>query len=191
MRTVAALYVEANGPYAGLEGVDCWPESRDARLYAGPHPVVAHPPCARWCKMSNCNGTRNGKDGGCFADALASVRVFGGVLEHPAYSMAWRWFGLARPLDSGWVNADWEGGWTCHVEQGHFGHDAPKATWLYAVGCDLPSLPWVASGALGHVTNSGGKRIRRSEGRMKASDIARSPEPFRDLLLSMARSVPM
>ena len=25
MRTVAALYVEANGPYAALTGVDCWP----------------------------------------------------------------------------------------------------------------------------------------------------------------------
>lgn len=44
MRTVAALYVEADGPYSRVEGVDLWPESRDARKYAGPHPVVAHPP---------------------------------------------------------------------------------------------------------------------------------------------------
>lgn len=42
---VAAPYVEANGIYAGVPGIELWDEARDARLYAGPHPVVAHPPC--------------------------------------------------------------------------------------------------------------------------------------------------
>lgn len=45
---IAALYVETDGPYFGLDGVDPWDIRRDARLYTGPHPVVAHPPCARW-----------------------------------------------------------------------------------------------------------------------------------------------
>ena len=44
---IAALYVETGGAYFGLEGVDPWDE---ARRYAGPHPVVAHPPCQRWGK---------------------------------------------------------------------------------------------------------------------------------------------
>ena len=35
--TVAALYVDAAGCYAGLSGVDPWPIERDARRYAGPH----------------------------------------------------------------------------------------------------------------------------------------------------------
>jgi hypothetical protein len=47
-RTVAALYVEPQGCYVGVPGVDPWDEARDARTYAGPHPVVAHPPCQRW-----------------------------------------------------------------------------------------------------------------------------------------------
>ncbi len=38
--------------------------------------------------------------------------------------------------------ADVFGGWTCQVEQGHYGHRARKATWLYAVGVALPSLLW-------------------------------------------------
>ena len=45
---IAALYVETNGVYYGLPDVDPWDEARDARLYNGPHPVVAHPPCQRW-----------------------------------------------------------------------------------------------------------------------------------------------
>lgn len=45
---IAALYVLPDGPYAGLEGVEVWDEARDARTYAGPWPVVAHPPCQRW-----------------------------------------------------------------------------------------------------------------------------------------------
>ena len=40
-RPVAALFVAKDGPYFGLEGVDPWDGARDARLYAGPHPVVA------------------------------------------------------------------------------------------------------------------------------------------------------
>jgi hypothetical protein len=45
---VAALYVTKGGCYFGLEGVDPWDEARDARTYAGPWPVIAHPPCQRW-----------------------------------------------------------------------------------------------------------------------------------------------
>ena len=85
---VAALYVETGGCYFGLPNVDPWDEPRDARLYAGPYPVVAHPPCDRWHQLSAVNNKRWGytinEDGGRFAAALAAVRKFGGVLEHPA-----------------------------------------------------------------------------------------------------------
>ena len=89
---IAALYVETNGAYYGLDGVDPWDQVRDARLYDGPHPVVAHPPCQRWGKMwfgqpltVKETGQRKtkGSDAGCFAAAMTAVRNFGGVLEHP------------------------------------------------------------------------------------------------------------
>jgi hypothetical protein len=122
---VAALFVARGGIYFGREDVEPWDESRDARLYAGPWPV---------------------DDGGCFAAALASVRKWGGVLEHPEASAAWAAFGLIEPPRSGgWVVADFEGGWTCCVAQGHYGHRAQKFTWLYTRGVDLPSLRWGAS----------------------------------------------
>lgn len=145
---IAALYVDPRGVYAGLPDVDVWDESRDARLYPGPHPVVAHPPCARWGRYwfggpSARVRRQLGDDGGCFAAALAAVRAWGGVLEHPEASHAWRTFGLHRPpRGGGWVVADDVGGWTCCVEQRHYGHRARKATWLYAHGCDLPVLRW-------------------------------------------------
>ena len=186
-RTVAALYVEPTGPYAGLDGVEVWDESRDARTYAGPHPVVAHPPCNRWSVMAGCRpGHRNGEDGGCFSAALASVRNYGGVLEHPAYTMAWRWFGLLQPPSSGgWVWADWLGGWTCCVAQRNYGHPARKRTWLYAVGCELPSLAWGdGPDPELYIGDNSHKRPEMAKGERVVT-----PEPFRDLLLSMARSV--
>lgn len=143
---VAALYVDPLGPYVGLEGVDVWDESRDARLYQGPYPVVAHPPCARWGQLSRLVQARHGysigDDGGCFEHALRCVRIYGGVLEHPAQSYAWKEFGLTHPNRGGWYRAD-EHGWTCEVDQSHYGHRAQKSTWLYACKAQwLPSLKW-------------------------------------------------
>ena len=190
--TVAALYVEPDGPYADLDGVDVWDEARDARAYAGPHPVVAHPPCARWSVLAaaaeGTGGPRRRDDDGCFAATLDAVRTFGGVLEHPANSEAWPWFGMCKPPSSGgWVVADWQGGWTCCVDQIDYGHPRlRKRTWLYACHCDLPSLRWPnpntpPDGRRKYGTGTGGERVR---GKARS----RTPEPFRDLLLSMARS---
>lgn len=91
---IAALFVQTGGCYFGVDDVDPWDEPRDARTYAGPHAVVAHPPCERWGRywyggpMLHALGKRKerGADGGCFAAAIEAVRRFGGVLEHPEAS---------------------------------------------------------------------------------------------------------
>jgi len=197
---IAALFVIPDGPYAGIPGVELWDEKKDARSYSGPHPVVAHPPCERWGRYWHGGPSarvrrKKGDDGGCFAAALAAVRKFGGVLEHPAASAAWDAFGLNKPPRvGGWVNADFEGGWTCCVDQKHYGHRAQKATWLYAVGVkNLPLLKWGKS--------SGGQRLddgfhsKEERRRIIRTGICQrlsrrqrleTPAEFRDLLLSIA-----
>mgnify|MGYP003653682888 CR=1 FL=1 len=204
---IAALYVQTNGCYFGIEGVDPWDEARDARKYDGPWPVVAHPPCQRWGKMSSgspivikLTGKRKavGDDEGCFAAALASVRKWGGVLEHPEHSKAWTHFGLNKPPRSGaWVVADFEGGWTCCIEQRRYGHHARKPTWIYAYGCELPSLQWgkgerqldpaiVARIGLKRAIKLG--EVGGKGGGTNSSARIYTPPAFRDLLISIART---
>jgi hypothetical protein len=183
VRPVAALYVEGDGPYIGLEGVDAWDVQRDARQYRGPHPVVAHPPCKRWGNFwygspSDCKRYHRGDDGGTFAAALWAVRTFGGVLEHPADSSAWDWFGLHRPprLGWGWGEADRFGGRSCSVTQGRYGHAGRKETWLYSVVETYPRLDWAEP--------TGVRPVEHLSQRQRLL----TPEPFRDMLLAMVRA---
>lgn len=195
-RQIAALYVQERGCYIGLEGVDPWPESRDARLYAGPDPVVAHPPCSRWCALAGLVearwGYKRGDDGGCFAAALDSVRAWGGVLEHPAFSKAWPKYNLPTPPSGGgWVRG-FCGGWTCQVDQSQYGHKARKATWLYVFGTELPQLRWGRKNGthwVGHMARRGDGTACIGPGmRLGKSESASTPPEFRDLLISIARS---
>lgn len=205
---IAALYVEKGGPYFGLDGVDPWPEERDARLYRGPWPVVAHPPCQRWGRYwrgspyavaRGLNDFKKGDDGGCFEHALNTIDEHGGVLEHPADSAAWDAFGLMKPPRSGgWILASWRGLWTCYVEQGFYGHFSRKPTWLLAKAPHLPSLKWgVGEQRISQedIDRYGYAKARRRGVMVKVggggNDVDRSatPLPFRDILLDIARSV--
>jgi hypothetical protein len=195
---IAVLFVESSGVYFNLKNVDPWDEKRNAMLYSGPFPVVAHPPCARWCRLASLVearwGYKKGDDGGMFKFALEIVRKYGGVLEHPAYSDAWKTFDLQRPpFRGGWIRADLYGGFTCHVEQGHYGHKAKKATWLYAVNCKLPELIWKSSAnnkSKATVSWCGNKVSKGMMGRKRISkkEANKTPSQFRDILISMARS---
>lgn len=189
---IAALFVETGGCYFGLSDVDPWDKPRDARLYEGTHSVVAHPPCERWGRFATWHGGTAGTDGGCFAKALWAVENFKGVLEHPAYSKAWEHFGLDRP--------DYKGGWrptrygfTCHVEQGHYGHPARKATWLYYVGDRPPELIWGAAPQrlpARRLAERGYESARRCGvvSNMSSRQRQRTPIEFRDVLVSLART---
>lgn len=189
----AALFVQPDGCYIGLPGIDPWPQDRDARLYAGPHPVVAHPPCQLWGSMASANYARWGgehnrprNDGGCFAAALQSVRTYGGVLEHPAKTRAWEAHNMQKPAGIGWTRADC-GGWVCEVWQSAYGHRANKATWLYYVGALPPfELRWDRPRG----THQVGFHDRRGKAANKPTLSKReanaTPHEFRDELIRLA-----
>lgn len=190
-RTVAALYIDPRGPYPPLEGVDCWDEQRDARYYIGDSPVVAHPPCGPWGGLRHqCHGA--GRD--CGPRAVDQVRVWGGVLEHPAWSTLWDHCRLPKPGEG----TDSDGGYTIEIEQVEWGHVARKRTWLYIVGVHpaaalrilIPPFPgrqpthWV----------SGGRRKRAGGGSVppgikvcSAQQRRRTPPALAAALVELAR----
>lgn len=189
---IAALYVETGGAYYGLPGVDPWDETRDARLYDGPHPVVAHPPCSAWCQLASVNEARYGhpigSDGGCFEHALSVVRRFGGVLEHPAYSIAWPRFDLPRPVRGAWLREMFGPGWVTEVSQSAYGHRARKRTWLYYVGPPPPPLDWRDLSGEAWVSWGDFDRYPDRE-RLGKREAKATPDAFRDLLIGLARAV--
>ncbi len=190
---IAALFVQDGGAYFGLPGVDPWPESRDARLYGGPWPVVAHPPCQRWGALGIANyarwggeHNRPGNDGGCFGSALVSVIRWGGVLEHPKNSRAWAAHGLVAPVGIGWWTSG--DGWVCEVWQSAYGHRASKATWLYVHGARPRELRWervAGSHQVGFQDQRGKSRNKPTLPKVEASA---TPPDFRDALIDIARS---
>lgn len=192
---IAALFVQPNGVYSNLLNVEPWGlPDRDARLYQGVYPVIAHPPCARWgrfwrgCLRSGSKRYSLGDDNGCFESALLSVMKWGGVIEHPADSHAWKRFNINTPPRSGgWISAGLfhYGAYTCCVEQGNYGHRARKATWLYVCNYQgtLPELRWEASEIDSLHANSEGNILY-----MCKRERERTPVEFRDLLISIARN---
>lgn len=203
---IAALYVEGDGTYFSQPGIDPWDEARDARLYDGTSPVIAHPPCQRWGRFWH-GSTRKphqfklGDDDGCFRAALDAVRRCGGVIEHPADSHAWDAFGLPKPSrNGGWTGSD-DVGYSCCVYQGHYGHFSGKPTWLYVFGIpreSLPELKWGRCEQRLHpkaVAKHGYEKARRIGmmamvgGKDKTRIRNATPPEFRNVLIRIAKSV--
>lgn len=182
MRTVAALYVDPRGPYFGMPGVDPWDKARDAELYAGPHPVVAHPACGPWGRLKGHCKHQDPRHG---LLAVEQVRRWGGVLEHPADSSLWKAAELPLP---GWLPDAW-GGFSVALRQCDWGHRAAKPTWLYLVGIDPADvdLRRPAIAPTHKVTNNDRPGMAHLQ-RLPGLEARLSPPAFAEWLVSLARS---
>lgn len=189
---VAALYVERGGPYFGRPDVDPWDKDRDARKYAGPHPVVAHPPCGPWGELRHLY---KGNEHDCAGLALAAVRRWGGVMEHPHKSKFWAHAAVVLPgeLPDAW------GGFSVDVDQVSWGHVARKRTRLYFVGINRAVvMSTLRTGGTPTHWCSGSRNQRRNKGSggiapagikfCSAQQRRRTPPLFADWLIGLARS---
>lgn len=175
----AVLFARADSIYKRLPGLDVYDAARDARTYPGGLPVVAHPPCRAWGRLrAFANVQPHEPDLARWA--VAQVRRWGGVLEHPAGSLLWPDQGL--PLGH---RRDRWGGWTLPIHQQDFGHRAQKKTWLYIVGVepdDLPPLPLVL-GEASHVIQS---RRRDSRPHVTKAEREHTPPDLAEWLVELA-----
>lgn len=167
---VSVLFARSDSCYFDLVA-DVWDADRDARGYTGTNPVVCHPPCRGWGRLRHFAKPRHDEKALALF-AVEQVRRCGGVLEHPWGSTLWHAAGLPHP---GKVDA-W-GGWTLLVDQGWWGHAAPKPTYLYIVGCtreQVGELP---------------VQLHRAEGRtlkLSPADRERTPPRFAQFLVGIA-----
>ena len=189
---VAALYIDPCGPYPALLGTDaCWPKERDAKLYAGPHPIVAHPDCGPWSKLRHMCSKQ---DRTCGPVAVEQVRKYRGVLEHPEHSALFSELELPKPEGrSKSVGFDSWGGRTYQVDQCDWGHRCRKPTWLYVVAPFavhdwlFRRLNWQrGTGTPTHCVCTGPRQSQRLPVATKAVK-RQTPEPFARLLIEIAR----
>lgn len=168
---VAALFVRPDSHYKVFDDVDAYDFERDALTWPGGCPAVYHPPCRAWGKYKAVAKPRDGERELALW-SMHMVRRFGGVLEHPVSSGLWSAAGCLTP-----GLRDRFGGVLVTLNQGDFGHRAPKATGLYLVGCAVPELPFELCSA------------SHSVERMGKAERERTPEQFAALLVDLARSV--
>lgn len=201
MTKINALFVETGGVYFNHPNIEAWDIVRNAFNCRNGAPAICHPPCKRWGRYWSGGPSSKvkrllGDDGNCFAYSLWYVRTFGGIIEHPEASHAYRYYGLSRPPRSGgWVKADDFGGLTCCVEQGNYGHKARKATWIYINKVNPVELIWEKSRNKILVDEGFHSKeeaaFARSQENFKASkrlskkERMDTPIEFRDLLIKM------
>lgn len=193
MTIIAALFVQPDGCYIDQADIDAWPEWRDARKYNGPYPVIAHPPCQLWGAMAAVNyarwggeHNRPGNDFGCFKSALDSVNKYGGVLEHPAKTRAWKEYGLTKPVGIGWQQSG--EGWVCEVWQSAYGHKANKATWLYYKGKHKPfDLRWERPKGTHQIGYQDKRGKERNKPTLNKRESNATPLEFREELMRLAK----
>ena len=189
--TVAALYIDPRGPYPKLLGPElCWDEARDARTYAGPWPVVAHPPCGPWGRLRHlCTK----QDRSLAIAAVWQVRACGGVLEHPQCSKLWGYCDLPGPRGHRTARGQFDefGGFSIQVAQVAWGHVAEKLTWLYFVGVDIERVlsSMQTGGTATHCVSRDAERAHRNGYTLRRTSSAtnrRTPVAFAEWLISLA-----
>ena len=135
MKKYSALFVRKDSAYKKREHWDAYDKERNALHYNEPLPVVCHPPCKAWGRLSHMASNVRPNEKALALWSIDIIRENGGILEHPNGS---KLFGEYLP-NAG--ETDIYGGFTILIDQYDFGHVAHKKTKLYIKGIDREALP--------------------------------------------------
>ena len=166
-------------------GLDCWDIERDARLWPGGNPCIAHPPCRAWGQLSQMAKPRpDEKELAIYS--IEMIRKHGGVLEHPRGSRLWKHMNLPMP-----GQVDEYGGFTVCLDQFSFGHKAKKRSLIYICGCQLTDLPPIPI-CLDAVMYTVSSKIKKYTGRRVKKEITKkereeTPIDFAKWLINVAQ----
>lgn len=181
---VAVLFARADSIYKTMVGCDVWDIERDARNFRGGMPIVAHPPCRAWGQLKHMANPRPGERELALW-SVCMVRIWGGVIEHPAGSTLWPVAVLPEPGErDGW------NGWTLAAPQQWWGHRAEKATRFYVVGCepsDMPPLPFVMGDATHVIAQSNRRQKLRLKPECTKAEREHTPPALAAWLIELAR----
>lgn len=154
---IPVLFTQEDSNYDKFEIFDCYDLKRDALSFSDRLPLIAHPPCRKFSKLRGLSTAPLSEKKLAFF-ALAKVRQFGGILEHPRSSTLWKDgnFNLDGTIDS-------YGGFLRSVDLSWFGFSARKKTMLYFCGIapgQLPPFP-LSFNAITHVVSSSYKSEKK------------------------------
>jgi hypothetical protein len=183
MIEVAVLFARQDSVYKAFDNLDVYDIDRDARIYSGNLPIVAHLPCRAWGKLKHFAKPRPGeKELAIFA--INTVRKNGGVLEHPSGSSLWNDQNLPAP-----GAIDQFLGYTLIVNQHWFGHRAEKRTMLYIVGCNKEDLPLFTArnDKPTHVVNNS-KTSKNKRPEISKAEREKTPVEFAKFLIEIAKN---
>ncbi len=123
---ITILCADKNSNYFKVHrAVNIFDEKRNAFTYEGTDRVIAHPPCAQWCRMKNfANKSQVNIELAAFC--IDKVKKNGGILEQPAGSSMFKYFGIKHNFS---------------FYQCIFGYPAKKHTWLFTNNVYMLPLP--------------------------------------------------
>jgi hypothetical protein len=136
-----ALFCRKDSDYKQRPRWDVYDAERNALSYEGFYPVVCHPPCRLWGRLSHmaCRDASISEDQKQAERNLAlwsiyKIRQLGGIMEHPSGSRIWDHLPKEGEVDD-------FGGFVIEIDQYDFGHVAHKMTKLYICGLERENLP--------------------------------------------------
>ena len=166
-RTVAVLCTNIKTHYRDLPDVEVYDKRRDCRTFTGTCPIVAHPPCRAWSKITRHQAKPEPGEKDLAPFCIDVLKANGGVLEHPAHSVLFDELKLPKPTEP------MRGGlWSMAIKESWFEPGRNKKTWLLFAGVS-PALVFMPFALQTEGTTAAWDRMSKERRRLTPAPMAR------------------